>query len=107
MVKHHLAVLVFKVLIESKPGCRLSQHGGKRRLTHRQRIAPQVVAVELDQVEGVEEHADVAAAVTKVGMLSSPQATASPSMMQERERRRTSASTINGKRRVRSLPGRL
>src|SRR6266404_2730842 len=38
---------------------------------------------------------------------SSSQATASPSMMQERERRRASASTISGKRRVRSLPGRL
>jgi hypothetical protein len=29
------------------------------------------------------------------------------SMMQERERRRASVSTISGKRRVRSLPGRL
>src|SRR5262249_61028989 len=35
------------------------------------------------------------------------QAIASQSMMHERERRRTSASTISGKRRVRSLPGRL
>src|SRR5262245_2901084 len=30
-----------------------------------------------------------------------------PEMMQERERRRARASTISGKRRVRSLPGRL
>src|SRR5262249_52715152 len=37
----------------------------------------------------------------------SSQATASPSMMQERERRRANVSTISGKRRVRSLPGRL
>jgi hypothetical protein len=37
----------------------------------------------------------------------SSQATASPSMMQERERKRASASTISGKRWVRSLPGRL
>src|SRR6266699_1399578 len=37
----------------------------------------------------------------------SSQATASPSIMQERERRRESASTISGKRWVRSLPGRL
>jgi hypothetical protein len=35
----------------------------------------------------------------------SSRATASPSMMQERERRRASASTISGKRRVRSLLG--
>ena len=32
-------------------------------------------------------------------------APASPSMMQERERSRASASTISGKRSVRSLPG--
>jgi hypothetical protein len=64
MAKHHLAVLVLKVLIESKVGCRLSQHGSKRRPTHRRRIASQVVAVELDQVEDVEEHAGVVATVT-------------------------------------------
>jgi hypothetical protein len=34
-------------------------------------------------------------------------ATASPSIMQERERKRDSASTMCGKRLVRSLPGRL
>jgi len=34
----------------------------------------------------------------------SSQATASPSMMQERERRRPNVSTISGKRRVKSLP---
>jgi hypothetical protein len=38
---------------------------------------------------------------------SSPQATASPSMMQHRGRSRASAPTIWGKRGVRSLPGRL
>src|SRR5215831_21422303 len=32
---------------------------------------------------------------------------ASPSMLQERERRRANVSAISGKRRVRSLPGRL
>jgi hypothetical protein len=37
----------------------------------------------------------------------SSQATVSPSMMQERERSQESASAISGKRRVRSLPGRL
>src|SRR5262249_57427538 len=36
----------------------------------------------------------------------SSQATASPSMMQERERKRANVSTISGKRRVKSLPGR-
>jgi len=37
----------------------------------------------------------------------SSQATASPSMIQERERSRANVSTIRGKRWVRSLPGRL
>src|SRR6266436_2034496 len=37
----------------------------------------------------------------------SSQPTASPSMMQERERRRANVSTIRGKRYVRSLPGGL
>jgi hypothetical protein len=38
---------------------------------------------------------------------SSPQTTASPSMIQDLERNRTRASMIRGKRAVRSLPGRL
>jgi hypothetical protein len=37
----------------------------------------------------------------------SSQATASPSMMIERERSRTNASTMSGNRHVKSLPGRL
>jgi hypothetical protein len=44
---------------------------------------------------------------SKLAMPSSPQATASPSMTQERARSRASASTISGKRLVRSFPGRL
>jgi hypothetical protein len=44
---------------------------------------------------------------SKLGTPSSPQHTASPSMMQERERRRARASTISGKRLVKSFPGRL
>src|SRR6516162_2832708 len=40
-------------------------------------------------------------------MPSSPHATASPSMMQDRERSLASASTMSGKRSVKSLPGRL
>src|SRR5260370_40515905 len=43
---------------------------------------------------------------SKLGIPSSSQATASPSMMQERERNRARASTISGKRCVMSLPGR-
>jgi hypothetical protein len=73
-------------------------------------IMPQVVAVQLNEVERIEEDALVSPVVTDRSNEAIPlssQATASPSMMQERERRRASASTISGKRWVRSLPGRL
>jgi hypothetical protein len=39
------------------------QHRGQRRLAHLERLAPQVVAVKLDQVEGIEEHARIVPAV--------------------------------------------
>src|ERR1700730_5167367 len=44
---------------------------------------------------------------SKLAMPSSPHDTASPSIMQDRERSPPSASTMSGKRYVRSLPGRL
>src|SRR5262249_43558482 len=40
------------------------QYASQRGLAHFQRIAPQVVAIELDQVEGVEEYTPVRALVT-------------------------------------------
>jgi hypothetical protein len=45
------------------PTC-LGQHACKRGLADLKRIAPQVVAIQLDQVEGVEEYAVVGAVVT-------------------------------------------
>ena len=56
--KRRLVFLV-EVLIEAKPGRRASEQAGKRRLAHRERITPHVLTIELDQVEGVEEHARV------------------------------------------------
>jgi hypothetical protein len=52
-----------EVLIEPDAGASLGQHGCERRLADFERIAPQVVAVQLDQVERVEEHARIVAAV--------------------------------------------
>jgi hypothetical protein len=49
-------------LVEPDAGPSSGQDGRERGLTHLQRIASQVVAVELDQVEGVEEHAGFVAA---------------------------------------------
>ena len=61
-------------------------------------FAPQVVAVHLDQIEGVqEERGGDSGCGSKLGTPSSPQHTASPSMMQVRARSRASASTIGGK----------
>jgi hypothetical protein len=86
------------MLIEPDAGAGLGHDRRERGLADLKRITPQIVAVQLDEVEGIEEYA-------LVSPLSS-QATASPSMMQERERRRANVSTISGKRWVRSLPAR-
>jgi len=70
------------VLVESNAWPSLGQDYSKRGLATLQRIRSEIVTVQFDQVEGV-------------------QATASPSMMQERERSRANVSTISGKRCVR------
>src|SRR6202047_2385915 len=46
----------FVVLIQSQAWSRSREHAGERGLTHVQRVAPQVVAVKFDQVEGPHEH---------------------------------------------------
>ena len=51
------------VLVEAQAGRGLGKHRGQRGLAHLERLAPQVVAVQLDQVEGVQEDAGVVAAV--------------------------------------------
>ena len=45
--------IAFDMLIEPDAGASLGQHARKRVLADIKRIAPQVVAVQLDQVEGV------------------------------------------------------
>jgi hypothetical protein len=69
------------MLIEPDAGAGLGHDRRERGLADLKRITPQVVAVQFDQVKGVEEYALVSPVVTD-------EATASPSMMQERERRR-------------------
>jgi hypothetical protein len=61
--KHGRAVS-FDVLVQPNARGGLSQHAGERCLPHRQRIAAQIVAVQLNQVEGIEEYAAVSAVVT-------------------------------------------
>jgi hypothetical protein len=92
------------VRVDARPS--LGQHHFQRSLA----ALKQIVAVQFNEVEGVEKYALVSAVVTDEINEATPlpsQATALPSMMQERERSRESASTISGKRWVRSLPGRL
>ena len=52
-----------KMLVEANAGSSRGQRRRKRGLAHLQRVAAQVVAVELDQIKCVEEHAAVVAAV--------------------------------------------
>ena len=56
--------VAFHMLVEAQAKACLGQHTSKRGLAHLQRITPHVVAIQLDQVEGVEEYVLVGAVVT-------------------------------------------
>jgi len=45
--------IAFDMLVEPDAGASFGQHARKRGLAGLKRIAPQVVAVQLDQVEGI------------------------------------------------------
>ena len=53
--------IAFHVLVEPQAKVSFGQHTSKRGLAHFQRITPHVVAIQLDQVKGVEEDALVSA----------------------------------------------
>jgi hypothetical protein len=61
VAEYHLAVIVLDVLVEPQAGRGLGQHRGECRLANLQRVPPQVVTVQLDQVEGVAEDVGVVA----------------------------------------------
>jgi hypothetical protein len=56
--------IALDMLIEPDAGANFGQHARERDLADLKRIAPQVVAVQLDQVERVEKHAAVSAVMT-------------------------------------------
>jgi len=56
--------VAFHVLIEAQAKASFGQRTSKRGLAHFQGIAPQVVAVQFDQIEGVQERAVIIAAVS-------------------------------------------
>jgi hypothetical protein len=47
--------VAFHVLVEAQAKASFGQHTSKRGLADLKRVAPQVVAVQLDEVEGVED----------------------------------------------------
>ena len=59
MLEDERPVGVIHVLVETEPRRDTGEQAGERSLAHRERFAPQVLAVKLDQVEGVEEDARV------------------------------------------------
>jgi hypothetical protein len=62
--EHRFSVVEFHVLIEPDARNGLGEHRRERRLVDDQRIAPQIVSIQLDQVESIEEHAVVMTPVT-------------------------------------------
>ena len=94
-----MAFRVRQVLVEAQARPALTQDARERRLPRLDRLAPQIRAVELEQVEGVEEGVRLVAAAAQDANRARPrssQHTASPSIRQERTLRFT-ASTISGK----------
>jgi hypothetical protein len=55
--------VAFNMLVESDAGAGLGQDRCERGLADLERVTPQVIAVQLDQVEGVQEHVPVMLAV--------------------------------------------
>jgi hypothetical protein len=98
--------IALHMLVKPNAGASLGHDGCERGLANLKRITPQIVPIQRDEVQGVEEYALVSTVMTDEIERGNAVVTASDSL-QERERRRANVSTISGKRRVRSLPGRL
>jgi hypothetical protein len=64
MRREHRGPVGLDVFVEPQAGRGLRQHRGERGLAHVERVAPQVVAVERDQVERVREDIGVVPPVT-------------------------------------------
>jgi hypothetical protein len=108
--EHERAVRLVEVLVEAQARRGTREHARKRRLAHGERVPPHVLPVQFNQVEGIEEHPLVMMAVPDVVEARNAILTARDRLALHDaglERSRASASTISGKRLVRSLPGRL
>jgi hypothetical protein len=89
MAEYGLAIAL-DVVIEPNAMANPRQNGGQRGLGDFERVAAEIVAVQLDEVEGVQEHAAIMAPISDVIEARHPtsHAIASPSMTQDRERSR-------------------
>jgi hypothetical protein len=98
-VPEYALAIVGEVLVQTQPRKAPTQQARERRLACLQRLAPQVLAIELEEVEGVEEDMLARRLAPRCSNTASPfssQATASPSIRQERTLSRSTASTMRG-----------
>ena len=65
MLEDDGALLVFEVLVQAHTWPALSQDACQRRLAHLDRLPPQVRAIQLQEVEGVEERLGLVPPLTK------------------------------------------
>ena len=96
---HNSALRVLKMLVQAHAGAALPQDARQRRPAHLDRLPPKVIAVQLQQVEGVEECLGLVppwrSSWNEVTPFSS-QHTTSPSIRQDRTLRWFTASTTSG-----------
>jgi hypothetical protein len=64
VLENERPVLVVKMLVKADTRCRTRHYPFKRGLAHGKRIAPQIIAVQLDQIERPHEHVAIVAAVS-------------------------------------------
>ena len=94
------AVLLVHVLVETQPRRCAREQAGERGLSYREQFLPQVIASELDQIKGIEEHGRVVPPIADAVETRDPVLAACHrlAVMQDRERSLASASTMRGKR---------
>jgi hypothetical protein len=93
--------VLLEVLIKPQTRCRTREHLGEQCFAHGERIAPQIITVQPDQIEGVQENAIIVVSISDALEVRDSVVAARdrlPSMMQDRDRSLAMASTMSGKR---------
>ena len=110
VLEHDHALRMFKVFVQPQAWSALAQDARQGRLARLDRLAPQIGAVQLQQVEGIEEGVRLVAAMAQDVEPGEPALIAAhhlPSIRQERTLRWFTASITSGKRSDQSLPRRV